>query len=253
MKKQREEGAEKNFRKMRWPCMSCYLSSDPSRHDNFMKPFEDFGVRWAAVGRRARNSASSAAIRTTSRKRSVRIWAGRSAATRTTNSSKSAALHPHKRAKSAASAAGRSPVRIFGLWIGVIAPKRTGASNARSAARSRQRKGSVVIWQRTSRDPLKQLQDRSLARLASRLCHERSSVRIHQRASSISGSHRLATSAVRRASTSRVARKDSASSERHCIRLRFWMSASFHSSPRKREARMHARGMQTERRRCVTR
>ena len=48
MKKQREEGAEKNFRKMRWPCMSCYLSSDPSRHDNFMKPFEDFGVRWAS-------------------------------------------------------------------------------------------------------------------------------------------------------------------------------------------------------------
>ena len=48
MKKQREEGAEKNFRKMRWPCMSCYLSSDPSRNENFMKPFEDFGVRWAA-------------------------------------------------------------------------------------------------------------------------------------------------------------------------------------------------------------
>ena len=48
MKKQREEGAEKNFRKMRWPCMSCYLSSDPSRNENFMKPFEDFGVRRAA-------------------------------------------------------------------------------------------------------------------------------------------------------------------------------------------------------------
>ena len=48
MKKQREEGAEKNFRKMRWPCMSCMLSSDPSRNENFMKPFEDFGVRWAA-------------------------------------------------------------------------------------------------------------------------------------------------------------------------------------------------------------
>ena len=47
MKKQREEGAEKNFRKMRWPCMSCYLSSDPSRNENFMKPFEDFGVRRA--------------------------------------------------------------------------------------------------------------------------------------------------------------------------------------------------------------
>ena len=48
MKKQREEGAEKNFRKMRWPCMSCYLSSDPSRNENFMKPFEDFGVRRAS-------------------------------------------------------------------------------------------------------------------------------------------------------------------------------------------------------------
>ena len=48
MKKQREEGAEKNFRKMRWPCMSCMLSSDPSRNENFMKPFEDFGVRRAA-------------------------------------------------------------------------------------------------------------------------------------------------------------------------------------------------------------
>ena len=48
MKKQREEGAEKNFRKMRWPCMSCYLSSDPSRNENFMKPFEDFGVRPAS-------------------------------------------------------------------------------------------------------------------------------------------------------------------------------------------------------------
>ena len=44
MKKQREQGAEKNFRKMRWPCMSCKLSSDPSRNENSMKPFEDFDV-----------------------------------------------------------------------------------------------------------------------------------------------------------------------------------------------------------------
>ena len=110
-------------------------------------------------------------------------------------------------------------MRIFGLRIGVVAHKRTGASNARSAARSRQRKGSVVIWQGTSEIPVRQLQDRSLARLASGLCHERSSVRTHQRASSISGSHRLATSAVRRVSTSRWAGKDSASSERRCIRI----------------------------------
>ena len=48
MKKQREEGAEKNFRKMRWPCRSCMLSDDPGRNQNFMKPFEDFGVRRAS-------------------------------------------------------------------------------------------------------------------------------------------------------------------------------------------------------------
>ena len=48
MKKQREEGAEKNFRKMRWECMSCKLSSDPSRNQNFVKPYQDFGVRWAS-------------------------------------------------------------------------------------------------------------------------------------------------------------------------------------------------------------
>ena len=48
VKKQREEGAEKNFRKMRWACMSCKLSDDPSRNQNFMKPYQDFGVRWAS-------------------------------------------------------------------------------------------------------------------------------------------------------------------------------------------------------------
>ena len=48
MKKQREEGAEKNFRKMRWDCMSCMLSSDPSRNQNFRKPLQDFGVRRAS-------------------------------------------------------------------------------------------------------------------------------------------------------------------------------------------------------------
>ena len=48
MKKQREQGAEKNFKKMRWTCMSCKLSSDPSRNENYMKPLQDFGVRRAS-------------------------------------------------------------------------------------------------------------------------------------------------------------------------------------------------------------
>ena len=48
VKKQREEGAERNFKKMRWPCRSCSLSSDPSRNQDFMKPYEDFGVRCAS-------------------------------------------------------------------------------------------------------------------------------------------------------------------------------------------------------------
>ena len=48
MKKQRDEGAEENFKKMRWPCKSCELSDDPSRNQNFMKPFQDFGVRCPA-------------------------------------------------------------------------------------------------------------------------------------------------------------------------------------------------------------
>ena len=45
IKKQRDEGAEKSFKKMRWPCRSCMLSDDPGRNQNFMKPYQDFGVR----------------------------------------------------------------------------------------------------------------------------------------------------------------------------------------------------------------
>ena len=49
MKKQREEDAENNFRKMMWACMSCRFPNNPSRNQNFMKPFQDFDVRWASV------------------------------------------------------------------------------------------------------------------------------------------------------------------------------------------------------------
>ena len=48
IKKQRDEGAEKNFKKMRWPCNSCRLSADPNNNQNFMKPLQDFGVRSAS-------------------------------------------------------------------------------------------------------------------------------------------------------------------------------------------------------------
>mgnify|MGYP003333708742 CR=1 FL=1 len=39
---------EKNFKKMTWPCKSCMLSDDPNRNQNFRKPLQDFGVRWAS-------------------------------------------------------------------------------------------------------------------------------------------------------------------------------------------------------------
>ena len=48
IKNQRDEGAEKNFKKMRWPCRSCMVSDDPGRHQNFMMPLQDFGVRNAS-------------------------------------------------------------------------------------------------------------------------------------------------------------------------------------------------------------
>ena len=48
VRKQRDEGAEKIFRKMRWDCRSCELSDDPIKNQNFTKPLGCFGVRNAS-------------------------------------------------------------------------------------------------------------------------------------------------------------------------------------------------------------
>ena len=48
VRKQRDEGAEKIFRKMRWDCRSCELSDDPIQSQNFTKPLSCFGVRNAS-------------------------------------------------------------------------------------------------------------------------------------------------------------------------------------------------------------
>ena len=48
VRKQRDEGAEKIFRKMRWDCRSCELSPDPIKNQNFTKPLGCFGVRNAS-------------------------------------------------------------------------------------------------------------------------------------------------------------------------------------------------------------
>ena len=48
VKKQRDEGAEQNFRKMRWPCKSCMLSDDPDKREHYMKTLPDFNVRCPA-------------------------------------------------------------------------------------------------------------------------------------------------------------------------------------------------------------
>ena len=48
VRKQRDEGAEKNFRKMRWDCRSCELSDNPIQRQNSQKPLSCFGVRNAS-------------------------------------------------------------------------------------------------------------------------------------------------------------------------------------------------------------
>ena len=138
IKKQRDEGVEKNFKKMRWPCRSCELSDDPRRSQNFKKPLHCFNVRspsdfvnkllpqgqWTRCticqDKKKGELGKKTGGDTHNISKEERKEFGKLGGMTNNTQIKSAASPLHRRAKSASSAAGLSPEQISGPWIGAI-------------------------------------------------------------------------------------------------------------------------------------